>query len=210
MPQNNAPLALMHRLALAAALSLLAATAMAAPLTYKLDPNHTQVLARWEHFGFSHPSANFGQVQGALVYDADNVAASSVKVRLPLSGLDTFVPALDEHLRGKDFFDAGQYPVITFDSTRVVDAGDGKLKVTGDLTIKGVTRPVVLDVTLNKAAVHPMSKRPTIGFDATATLKRSDFGIDQYVPSVSDEITLRITTEASVPARETPQAPAAD
>ncbi len=200
MPQTNAPRILLQRIALAIVLSLLTATAIAAPLTYHLDPNHTQVLARWEHFGFSHPSANFGQVEGALVYDADDVAASSVKVRLPLSGLDTFVPALDEHLRGQDFFDAEQYPAITFDSTKVEAAGEGKLKVTGDLTIKGVTKSVVLDVTLNKAAVQPMTKRPAIGFDATATIKRSDFGIVQFVPNVSDEITLRITTEASVPA----------
>lgn len=200
MPQSNAPRIFLQRIALAIVLSLLTATAIAAPLTYHLDPNHTQVLVRWEHFGFSHPSANFGQVEGTLVYDADDVAASSVKVKLPLAGMDTFVPALDEHLHGKDFFDAEKYPVITFDSTKVETAGKGKLKVTGDLTIKGVTKPVVLDVTLNKAAVQPMTKRPAIGFDATATIKRSDFGIDQFVPNVSDEITLRITTEASVPA----------
>lgn len=200
MSQTNASRTFLQRLALAVVLSLLTATAIAAPLTYRLDPNHTQVLARWEHFGFSHPSANFGQVEGTLVYDADDVAASSVKVRLPLSGLDTFVPALDEHLRGQDFFDAGHYPAITFDSTQVESAGAGKLKVTGDLTIKGVTKPVVLDVTLNKAAVQAMTKRPAIGFDATAAIKRSDFGIAQFVPNVSDEITLRITTEASVPA----------
>lgn len=200
MEATNAPRNFIQSIALAIALSLLTATAVAAPLTYHLDPNHTQVLARWEHFGFSHPSANFGQAEGTLVYDADDVAASSVKVRLPLSGLDTFVPALDEHLRAKDFFDAAQYPVITFASTRVEAAGEDKLKVTGDLTIKGITQPVVLDVTLNKAALQPMSKRPAIGFDATATIKRSDFGIDKFVPNVSDEIMLRITTEASVPA----------
>jgi polyisoprenoid-binding protein YceI len=189
----------MKRLALAAALSLFAASAIAAPVTYKLDPNHTNVIAQWSHFGFSNPSANFGQADGTLVYDADNVGASSVEVRLPLSGLDSFVADFDEHLKSADFFDAAKFPAATFKSTRVESAGEGKLKVTGDLTIKGITKPVVLDVTLNKAAEQPMAKRQAIGFDATATIKRSDFDVAKYVPNVSDEVKLRITTEAIVP-----------
>jgi len=187
----------MKRIALAAALSLFAASAFAAPVTYKLDPTHTDVIAQWNHFGFSNPSAHFGQADGTLVYDADNVAASSVEVMLPLSGLNAFVPDLTKHLLAADFFDADQFPTATFKSTRVEAAGEGKLKVTGDLTIKGTTKPVVLDVTLNKAGVHPMAKHDAIGFDATATIKRSDFGVDAYVPNVSDEVKLRITTEAA-------------
>lgn len=189
----------LKRLGFTLALCLLATAAFADPVTYKLDPRHTQVLASWSHFGFSHPSANFGQVDGTLVYDADDVAASSVKVSLPLAGLDTFVPALDDHLRGPDFFDVDKYPVATFESTAVKALGDGKFEVTGDLTIKGVTRPVVLAATLNKIANPPEARRPSIGFDATTTIKRSDFGIDKLVPNVSDEITLRITTEAAAP-----------
>jgi polyisoprenoid-binding protein YceI len=189
----------MKRLVLAATLSLFAASAFAAPLSYQLDPNHTNVIAQWNHFGFSNPSLNFGQADGTLVYDADDVSASSVQVTLPLSGLDSFVSDFDEHLRSADFFDAARFPAATFKSTRVEDAGEGKLKVTGDLTIKGITRPVVLDVTLNKAAEHPMAKRAAIGFDASATIKRSDFDLAMFVPNVSDEVKLRITTEAMVP-----------
>ena len=174
----------------------------AAPATYKLDPNHTIVLAQWDHFGYSHPVANFGQVDGSLVYDAVNVAASSVNVVLPLAGLNSFVPDFDEHLRSADFFDAARYPNVTFKSTRVEAAGTGKLKVSGDLTIKDNTHPVVLDVTLNKAAVHPMSKREAIGFDASTTIKRSQFGVGKYVPNVSDEVKLTISTEAMVPKPE--------
>ena len=181
-------------LALAASFSI-----AAAPVTYKLDPNHTIVLAQWDHFGYSHPVANFGQVDGSLVYDAVNVAASSVNVVLPLAGLNSFVPDFDEHLRSADFFDAAKFPKATFKSTKVEAAGEGKLKVTGDLTVKDITRPVVLDVTLNKAADHPMTKAPTIGFDATTTLSRTEFGVGNYAPAVSDEVELRITTEASVP-----------
>ena len=185
-------------LTLAAAL-LLAGNAFAAPVSYKIDANHTDVIAEWNHFGFSHPTARFGQVDGVIVYDAAHVGQSSVKVTIPLSGINSGVAKLDEHLRSSDFFDAEQFPTITFNSTRTEAAGDNKLRVAGDLTVHGVTRPVVLDVTLNKAGEHPNGKRAAIGFDASTTIKRSDFGIDKYVPNVSDEITIRITTEAMVP-----------
>lgn len=195
----------MKRFALAAVLALFAASAFAAPggaggaTTYEIDPNHTQVLASWSHFGFSNPVANFGEADGTIVYDADNVSASSVQVTLPLSGLQAFVPAFNEHLRSADFFDAAKYPEVTFRSTQVETAAEGALKVSGDLTIKGITRPVVLDVTLNQAAEQPMAKRQAIGFDATTTVRRTDFGLGLYAPGVSDEVTLRITAEAIVP-----------
>ena len=189
----------MRKTLLAAVLLAFAGTAFAAPVTYKLDPTHTNVLAQWSHFGFSHPFANFGDVDGTLVYDAANVGASSVQVTLPLSGLEAFSAKFNEHLRAADFFDAAKYPVATFKSTKVEAAGEGKLRVTGDLTIKDVTKPVVLDVTLNKAADHPMLKAAAIGFDATATISRTEFGVGAYVPNVGDEVTLRITTEGSVP-----------
>jgi polyisoprenoid-binding protein YceI len=176
--------------------------------TYVIDPNHTNVVAQWSHFGFSNPIANFGQAEGAIVYDADNVAASSVEVSLPLAGLDSFSSDFDEHLRSADFFDAGTFPTITFKSTSVESAGGNRLKITGDLTVKDITRPVVLDATINRFAEHPMAKRPAAGFDATTTLKRSDFGVGAYAPNVSDEVELRITTEAMVAAPEGADAPA--
>ncbi len=188
-----------HRALLAAALALASTVAIAAPVTYKIDPNHTDVVARWSHFGFSHPIANFLQADGTLVYDAAKPTASRVEVTLPLAGLDAQVPDLTEHLRSADFFDAAQFPNATFKSTSVKAAGKGKLIVVGDLTIKGVTKPVTLNVTFNKAGVHPLGKREAIGFDATATVKRSEFGLGAYVPNVSDEVTLTITTEAMVP-----------
>ena len=184
------------KLVLATALVAASASAFAAGVTYKLDPSHTMVLASWNHFGFSNPTANFGQVDGTLVYDAKDVSKSKVDVTLPLAGLDTFVPKLDEHLKSADFFDAAKFPVITFRSTKVEAAGKDKLKITGDLTVKGVTKSVVLDAHLNKIGEHPMMKVPTVGFDATATIKRSEFGVGAYVPNVGDTITLRITTEA--------------
>jgi polyisoprenoid-binding protein YceI len=165
--------------------------------TYKLDPSHTDVLVQWNHMGFSNPTAHFGNADGTLVYDAADVSKSTVEVTLPLSGLNSFTAKFDEHLRSADFFDAAKFPTATFKSTKVEAAGTNKLTVTGDLTIKGVTKPVVLDVTVNGAGEHPMMKVPSVGFDATTTLKRSDFGVGAYAPAVSDEVKVRITTEAS-------------
>jgi polyisoprenoid-binding protein YceI len=188
-------------LIVASALLLGAGQAVAAPLSFKIDPNHTNVIATWDHFGFSRPSAHFGQADGTLVYDADNVGQSSVKVTLPLTGLNSFVADFDAHLRSGDFFDAEKYPDATFSSTKVEAAGDNKLRVTGDLTLRGVTKPVVLDVTLNKVGTG-RNGQPKIGFDATARVKRSDYGLDKFVPNVSDVVDIRITTEAIVPQPE--------
>lgn len=188
---------MLKRLLLAAALATTATASFAAPVTYQLDPAHTDVIAQWSHFGFSNPTMHFGQAEGVLVYDADNVGASSVKVTLPLAGLNSYTAKFDAHLRSADFFDAVEFPVATFRSTGVEAAGAGKLKVTGELTIKKMTHPVVLDVTLNKVGEN-MRKQPTIGFDATTVVKRSDFGLGMHAPAVSDEVQIRITTEASV------------
>ena len=178
--------------------------------TYILDPAHTDVIAQWSHFGFSNPIAHFGEVEGQIVYDADNVANSSVEVTLPLSGLNSHVAAFDEHLRSADFFDAANFPNATFRSTAVESAGTNRLRVTGDLTIKDNTRPVVLDVTVNKFGEQPMAKRAAAGFDATAQIKRSDFGVGAYAPNVSDEVELRITTEAVVAEDAAPAAAQAE
>ena len=178
--------------------------------TYALDPTHTDVLVEWTHFGFSKPSAHFGITEGKLVYDADDVSKSSVEVTIPVTAIDTFVPKLDEHLKGADFFDAGKFPTATFKSTSVAAAGTNKLTVTGDLTVKGITKPVTLDVTLNGAGEHPMAKKQAIGFSATGTLKRTDFGVGAYAPNVSDDVQLRITTEGTLADAPAAAASAAD
>ena len=181
---------------LVASLLLAVGTAHAKTVEYKLDPNHTQVLATWDHGGYSHPMANFGQVDGTLSYDAEKVSASKVEVTLPLSGLESFVPDLNEHLRSADFFEAAKWPNATFRSTKVEQVGEGKLKVTGDLTIRDVTKPVVLDVTLNKTG-EGRGGAPKIGFDATTSFNRSEFGVAKFIPNVGDKIQIRISTEAS-------------
>lgn len=176
-----------------------AASVQAAPVTYQLDPGHTMVLFSWNHFGYSNPTANLGLGEGTLVFDEQHPAQSSVEVTLPLANLDTHVPALDKHLKEPDFLDADKYPTVTFKSTKVQPLGGHNFKVTGNLTVHGETKVVVLAATLNKVGPHPMSKAQAIGFDATASIKRSDFGVGAYVPNVSDELTIRITTEGSVP-----------
>lgn len=176
--------------------------------TYQLDPTHTDVLAQWTHFGFSQPSAHFGISEGALVYDAADVTKSSVQVSMPIAAIDSFVDKLDEHLKGADFFDAGKFPSASFKSTSVAAAGTNKLTVVGELTIKDITKPVTLDVTLNGAGEHPMLKKQAIGFSATATIKRSDFGVGAFAPNVSDEVQLRITTEGALADAPAAAAPA--
>ena len=189
----------MKRSLFALALALAATSAFAAPTTYQIDPNHTDVIASWSHFGFSNPVANFLKADGQITYDPANVGASKVEVTLPLEGLDAQVEAFNEHLRSPDFFDAAKFPTITFKSTSVKAAGKNRLTVVGDLTIKGITKPVTLNVTINKIGMHPLGKREAAGFSATGTVKRTDFGLGLYAPNVSDEVTLTITTEAMVP-----------
>lgn len=190
------------KLALAAALTGVAFAAHAESITYTMDPAHTEVVAQWNHFGFSNPTIHFGQIDGTVTYDPDNVEASSVQVTIPLAGMDSGVQAFNDHLLTADFFDAGQYPEVTFESTAVQALGADRLRVTGDLTMHGITRPVELAVTVNGVGTHAMTGQPAAGFDAEATILRSDFGLDMYAPTVSDELKLRITTEATVPAPE--------
>lgn len=173
------------------------ATAQAETKAYTIDQNHTQVYASYVHFGYSHISIRFNTVECEFQFDAAKPANSSLNVKVPISSIDSGVAKLDAHLSGPDFFDAAKFPEATFKSTKVTAAGKGKLKLLGDLTIHGVTKPVTFDVTINNVAVHPMSKKPTAGFDAVTKIKRSDFGVGNYVPNVGDEITMNITMEAS-------------
>jgi polyisoprenoid-binding protein YceI len=185
---------------LATALLLAAGSATAAPVRYDLDPNHTRIDFSWTHFGFSHPMGRFDRFDGDFRFDPADPTKSSVTVTIPIDSIDTGVAKLDAHLKTDEFFDVAKYPTATFKSTQVERSGEHGLKVTGDLTLHGVTKPVVLDVTVNKVGRHPMAGRDAAGFDASATIKRSDFGISNYVPNVSDEIRLSISTEAMVPA----------
>lgn len=181
---------------LAALLAVTSGNAFAEKTEYTIDPTHTMIIASWNHMGFSNPMANFADATGKLVYDSANPAASTVRVEIPMQSLQSFVPALDTELKGKDYFDVAQFPKAVFTSTQVKALGENRLQVQGNLQLRGVTRPVTLNVVLNGQGEHPMKKVPAIGFDAVGSFKRSDFGIDKFVPVVGDEIQLRITVEA--------------
>lgn len=182
-----------------ASLLLFAGAAVAAPIKYDIDPNHTQVVFSWNHFGFSHLAGHFEKVQGDFQFDPTDPTKSSIAVTIPITSMHTGVAKLDEDMQSADFFDAAKFPTATFKSTHVQKVGAHGLKISGDLTIHGVTRPAVLDVTINRIGKHPMAGRAAAGFDAKTTIKRSDFGIAKYVPNVSDEIAIAITSETMVP-----------
>lgn len=184
-------------LSLGLVIGLTTAPAFAKPVPYAINANHTQVQFSYNHFGFSNITDRFMQVSGEFNLDTQDLSQSSINVSIPIDGVSTGVAKLDEHLKSPDFFDAAKFPTATFKSTGVQVVGKDTLKVSGDLTIHGVTKPVVLDVTVNKIGPNPMSKAPSAGFDASVTLKRSDFGVGNYVPAVSDQVRLQITLEAA-------------
>jgi polyisoprenoid-binding protein YceI len=185
---------MIRRFILAASLALSAAPLCAT--TYTLEPDYAQVVFRWSHLGFSNPAAQLSQGQGTLEFDPANPTRASVQVTIPLSRLNTGVPALDEHLRSEDFFEVAKFPTATFHSTKVEQgAGKDRLRVTGDLNLHGITRPVTLDVTVLKVGTNPRTSLATVGFEATTTLKRSDFNLGAFVPQVSDEIRMQIISQ---------------
>ncbi len=187
---------MIHRVLLGTLLAAASATLPAAPQKYNIDLNHTYVTFTYDHFGFSHPVGKLEKFSGDFLLDTDDLTKSSISMTFPLDGLHSGVQKLDDDLKAPGFFDAAKYPDITFRSTKVEKAGTNGLKITGDLTVHGVTRPVVLDAKINKIGEGPMGKGPSAGFDADATLKRSDFGVDKLVPGVSDEIKVHISLDS--------------
>lgn len=182
-----------------AAVTLLGATAaMADPVAYDFDPSHSQVVFEYNHMGFSNSVGIINGVTGKVMLDAADAAGSSVEATIPLSGLRSVSPELDKHLFGKDMFNTDPASAVaTFKSTSVVLDGDKEAKVTGDLTLNGVTKPVVLEVELNQMAANPMSGREAAGFDAETKIKRSDFNLGLFAPAVEDEVEITISVEAA-------------
>ena len=178
---------------------LLTAAATASPALsdpYTIDTGHTHVGFKVSHLGFSDTYGTFNNVAGTFDLDQDNPEKSSVEVDIKTASLDTNHEKRDEHLRGPDFFNVEKFPDMTFKSTKVERTGEKTAKVTGDLTMLGVTKPVTLDTTLLAAGAYPMDKSVTAaGFNATTTIKRSDFGMTTYVPMIGDEVEITISTE---------------
>lgn len=184
---------------LIAALALLVTPAWAEPHRYELDPTHTVVSFTIEHIGYSDTLGIFGDVEGTFTYDMDTQQLSALEVRVATPSVDTFNDARDGHVRNADFLNVSAHPVMTFTADSGDAASDTAGSVTGDLTILGVTRPLTLDVTLNKAAEYPFGhRRFTLGISATGSLNRSAFGMAYGVDNglVGDQVDIVIETEA--------------
>ncbi len=184
----------MIRTILAATL-LVAAPAMAEPVTYTLDASHSQAVFNYEHLGFSTTYGMFSGFEGTITFDEADPAASKVEVSIPASAMFTGWEARDEHFSSPDFLDVAANDVVSFTSTAIEVTGDDTANITGDLTLGGVTKSVVLDAKLNQMGDHPQEQKPWIGFTATTTLLRSDFDAGAFAPFVSDEVQVFLSIE---------------
>jgi polyisoprenoid-binding protein YceI len=173
---------------------------------YTLDAMHTNIDWRISHFGFSNPSGKFARVEGTLSLDEAKPENSKVTATIAINNLVTGIDKLDEHLKSPDFFDAAQFPTATFASDKVEVGAHNTAKVYGTLTVHGVAKPVTLDVTLNKIGMNMMNKK-TAGFSIHTTLKRSDFGMNKYLPGLGDDVDIHIESEANL-AEASPATPA--
>ena len=176
--------------------ALLAVPAFAAPEKYVLDSSHSQIVFSYDHLGFSTGTGMFSGFAGEISFDAADPAASSVTVSFPVKSMLTGWQARFEHLMSPDFFAATDDEMVTFTSTSVEVTGEKTAKITGDLTLNGVTKSVVLDAVLNQMGDHPMEGKPWAGFSATTTLVRSDFGLGKFAPFVSDNVAVQMSVEA--------------
>ncbi|SMP11537.1 YceI family protein [Shimia sagamensis] len=189
----------MKRTLLAAGLAFAAASAtpaFAAPEKYMLDSGHSQILFSYNHLGYSTTWGLFSGFEGEIMFDQEDPANSSVAVSMPVQSMWTGWEKRDAHLMSPDFFDASDDEMVSFTSTGIEVTGETTANITGDLTINGVTKSVVLDAQLNTASEHPMAKKPWAGFNATTTLKRTEFDVGNFAPFVSDEVTVQISVEA--------------
>jgi len=158
-----------------------------------VEASHTKVLFSLNHMGFSTYYGEFSGATGSLEIDPAKLAATKLDVSVPVASVSTSNDKLNDELKSADWFDAAKFPAMTFHATGVKPTGHGTAKVTGDLTIHGVTKKVVLDAKFNAAGPNPIFKIYTVGFEVSGKIKRSDFGVSKYVPVVGDEVTLIIS-----------------
>jgi len=185
---------------LAFALALAAPAAALAESSWILEPNHTHSAFTIRHLVISNVRGEFGKTTGTVNLDEKDLTKSTVEAKIETTTIDTRVADRDNHLRSPDFFDTAKYPAITFKSTKVEKAGDGKLKVHGNLTIKDVTKPVVLDVAGPTAEIKDPWGKTRRGLSATTKISRKDFGLTwsktiEAGPVVGDEVAIEIEAE---------------
>lgn len=200
MQTKNFARPLMGALALAAfAAPSLAAPADAPSGQYETDPQHRYITFNYVHLGYSNPFLRWKDWDATLDWNADDPTKSKVSATIDAASIDSGVEEFDGHLKGENFFNVAEHPEITFVSTGLEKTGETTGVMTGDLTIKGNTKPVTLDVTFNKAAKDDRANAYKIGFSARGTVKRSDFGVGAYAPAVSDDVNLIIEAEFQKP-----------
>ncbi len=170
--------------------------------TFTFDKEHTKIVFIYNHLGMSNQFGRFDGFDGEVEFDAAKMGASRASVTIDVASIDTDVAKLDEHLRSEEFFDAAKHPKITFKSTEVRQTAAKALQIAGDLTIKGKTRPVVLDATFNYLGEHPLAKMikayagaQYASFSAKTRIRRSEFDVGLYAPFTSDTIDIIIETE---------------
>ena len=160
---------------------------------FAVEPLHTRVLFGVSHFGFTTYYGEFSGVSGALDLDPKNPSASKLDIRIPADSISTTNAELNGELKGEKWFDAVKYPNISFKATKVTMTGPGKADVIGDLNLHGTTKPVVLHAVFHGAGINPLNKHYTLGFDASAKIKRTEFGVSTLVPLISDDVDIIIS-----------------
>lgn len=184
------------QLSIATALfAALAGSSIAAPVTYNVDGSHTFPRFSYSHFGYSTQLSSFKNTSGKVVFDAE-AKTGSVDITIDMKSVNTGFEDFNGHLQGEDFLDTAKFPTATFKSTKVVFEGDKPKSIEGNLTIKGVTKPVTLTVTSFQSMPHPMMKKPALGANAFTTIKRSEFNAGKYAPYVGDDVRIEVAIEA--------------
>lgn len=163
--------------------------------TYTLDTSHANVIFNLSHMGYSRYYGRFNALDGTLQYEANAPEKSKIAVTVDVSSIDTNNAKLETELKAADWFDVAKFPVASFTSTRIEKRSEKSGKLYGNLTLHGVTRPVVLDVLFNGGGLNPLSKKDTLGFSAETKISRSEFGVSTYVPMVGDTVSLNIEAE---------------
>jgi polyisoprenoid-binding protein YceI len=170
-------------------------SAVAAPETYVIDNSHTYPRFEYSHFGFSNQVSRFNKTAGSIVLDRAS-KSGSVDVTIDTTSVDTGLALFDSHIQAEDFLDTKKFPTITFKSSKLNFKNDALASVDGTLTIKGVSKPVTLDITSFKCMPHPMTQKDACGANAVTRIKRSEFNAGKYAPNVGDDVTLTIAVEA--------------
>ncbi|WP_375464855.1 YceI family protein [uncultured Methylobacterium sp.] len=162
---------------------------------YRLDPDHGKITWSLSHLGFSTYYGQITDVAGDATLDPRDPSRIRLTVTIGTGSVTGANPRLDAHLKAPEFFDTARFPTATFTATAVEPTSPATARVSGDLTLRGVTRTVAFDATFNQAGLHPVDKTYTVGFDGRAVVKRSDFGMDAYLPLLGDEVVVRLEGE---------------